>query len=92
MISAQDKVALLIGNEHYRTENTLPAAAIDLRTLSGILTRMHFKVVTLLDLYKEEALNAVNTFCELLDEGVYGKGSVDKTYFLFKPLRFILVR
>ena len=71
---AQAKVALLIGTEKYHVAHEpLPAARNDVLLLEKHLKDMDFMVVTLLDLKKDELIQHVKWFCELLDKGVYGK-------------------
>ncbi|XP_059687871.1 mucosa-associated lymphoid tissue lymphoma translocation protein 1-like [Gavia stellata] len=69
---ATDKVALLIGNMHYRHHKQLKAPMVDVHALSALLRQLDFKVVSLLDLRKAEMQMAVNEFLLLLDKGVYG--------------------
>ncbi|XP_042650208.1 LOW QUALITY PROTEIN: mucosa-associated lymphoid tissue lymphoma translocation protein 1-like [Tyto alba] len=69
---ATDKVALLIGNMHYRHHKQLKAPMVDVHALSALLCQLDFKVVSLLDLCKAEMQMAVNEFLLLLDKGVYG--------------------
>ena len=67
------KVALLIGIKNYQTYKELPAARSDIYLFQKVLTDMDFKVVSLLDLNKNEMFNAIDTFCSLLNKGVYGE-------------------
>ncbi|XP_019635673.1 PREDICTED: mucosa-associated lymphoid tissue lymphoma translocation protein 1-like [Branchiostoma belcheri] len=70
---ATDKVALVIGNQDYRNQDNLEASINDAYTLSNILrNELDFKVVALTNLDLQDMTNAVQAFCELLDEGVYG--------------------
>ncbi|XP_070543372.1 mucosa-associated lymphoid tissue lymphoma translocation protein 1-like isoform X2 [Ptychodera flava] len=70
---ATDKVALVIANEEYRSEVRLHAPGRDAKTIHRILTEQcGFKVVSLIDLTKEEMWTAVHAFCDLLGKGVYG--------------------
>ncbi|CAH1252722.1 MALT1 [Branchiostoma lanceolatum] len=70
---ATDKVALVIGNQFYRNQDNLEASINDAYTLSNILrNQLDFKVVALTNLDLQDMTNAVQAFCELLDEGVYG--------------------
>ena len=71
---ATDKVALLIGNEDYRTGERLVAPGNDMAKLADKLQseQMYFKVVSLLDLTLKEMRKALDIFCSLLNEGVYG--------------------
>lgn len=64
---------LLIGNNEYKQEKPLFAPANDVSDLAELFTLMDYKVVSLLNLTKEEMINAVDFFCDLLYEGVYGK-------------------
>ncbi|XP_013379500.1 mucosa-associated lymphoid tissue lymphoma translocation protein 1 homolog [Lingula anatina] len=70
--TATDKVVLLIGNHHYRCEKNLIAPPNDIRDLQNLFEEMNFKVVSLINLTKEQILNAVDEFCKLLFKGVYG--------------------
>ncbi|XP_069505523.1 mucosa-associated lymphoid tissue lymphoma translocation protein 1-like isoform X2 [Ambystoma mexicanum] len=69
---ATDKVALLIGNMTYRNHKELKAPMVDVHELTNLLRQLDFKVVSLLDLSKEEMQAAVSEFLLLLDKGVYG--------------------
>nr|KAG5706566.1 hypothetical protein BaRGS_028737 [Batillaria attramentaria] len=67
-----DKLALLIGNYDYRSQNSLKAPQTDIQNLSHIFQRiLGFKVVSLLNLTLVEMNSAVEEFCELIDSGVY---------------------
>ncbi|XP_031460590.1 mucosa-associated lymphoid tissue lymphoma translocation protein 1-like isoform X2 [Phasianus colchicus] len=69
---ATDKVALLVGNMHYMHHKDLRAPMVDVHALSALLRQLDFKVVSLLDLRRDEMQMAVNEFLLLLDKGVYG--------------------
>lgn len=69
---AEDKVALLIGNQNYSNHVSLNSVIVDVKTLAELLTQMDFKVLTLINLEKHEMHNAVDEFCNLLDTNVYG--------------------
>ena len=69
---ATDKVALLIGNEDYRSEKKLTAPQNDVKILSEIFMNLNFKVVSLVNLTLNEMESAIMKFVEMLDEGVYG--------------------
>ncbi|XP_075759431.1 mucosa-associated lymphoid tissue lymphoma translocation protein 1-like isoform X3 [Pelodiscus sinensis] len=69
---ATDKVALLIGNMNYLHHKHLKAPMVDVHELTNLLRQLDFKVVSLLDLSKDEMQMAVNEFLLLLDKGVYG--------------------
>ncbi|CAM4626746.1 mucosa-associated lymphoid tissue lymphoma translocation protein 1-like [Lepidochelys kempii] len=69
---ATDKVALLMGNMNYLHHKHLKAPMVDVHELSNLLRQLDFKVVSLLDLSKDEMQMAVNEFLLLLDKGVYG--------------------
>ncbi|XP_077373064.1 mucosa-associated lymphoid tissue lymphoma translocation protein 1 [Festucalex cinctus] len=69
---AVDKVALLIGNLNYSNHPGLMAPVMDVHELANLLQQLGFRVVSLLDLTKEEMQAAVNKFFDLLDRGVYG--------------------
>ncbi|WAQ98574.1 MALT1-like protein, partial [Mya arenaria] len=66
-----DKVALLIGNSDYLSENSLKAPPNDIREMADSLVSINFKVVMLLNLTKPEFENAVIEFCKLIDKNVY---------------------
>uniref|UniRef100_A0A8C8RSD9 Mucosa-associated lymphoid tissue lymphoma translocation protein 1 n=1 Tax=Pelusios castaneus TaxID=367368 RepID=A0A8C8RSD9_9SAUR len=70
--AATDKVALLIGNMNYLHHKHLKAPMVDVYELTNLLRQLDFKVVSLLDLSKDEMQMAVNEFLLLLDKGVYG--------------------
>lgn len=70
--SATDKVALLVGNMHYLHHKDLRAPMVDVHALSALLRQLDFKVVSLLDLRRDEMQMAVDEFLLLLDKGVYG--------------------
>lgn len=69
---ATDKVALLVGNMHYVHHKHLRAPMVDVHALSALLRQLDFKVVSLLDLRRDEMQMAVDEFLLLLDKGVYG--------------------
>ncbi|XP_065434207.1 mucosa-associated lymphoid tissue lymphoma translocation protein 1-like isoform X2 [Chrysemys picta bellii] len=69
---ATDKVALLMGNMNYLHHKHLKAPMVDVHELTNLLRQLDFKVVSLLDLSKDEMQMAVNEFLLLLDKGVYG--------------------
>lgn len=71
--AATDKVALLVGNNHYQNHPNLMAPITDVFELSLLLKKLGFRVVSLLDLNKVEMMIAVNQFLQLLGKGVYGK-------------------
>ncbi|NWW30379.1 MALT1 protein, partial [Panurus biarmicus] len=71
VLAATDKVALLIGNMHYRHHKQLQAPVVDVHALGALLRQLDFKVVSLLDLCMAEMQMAVNEFLLLLDKGVY---------------------
>ncbi|XP_043391824.1 mucosa-associated lymphoid tissue lymphoma translocation protein 1 isoform X2 [Chelonia mydas] len=70
--TATDKVALLMGNMNYLHHKHLKAPMVDVHELTNLLRQLDFKVVSLLDLSKDEMQMAVNEFLLLLDKGVYG--------------------
>ncbi|CAE1297159.1 MALT1 [Acanthosepion pharaonis] len=70
--AATDKVALLIGNEDYRSEKKLTAPQNDVEILSEIFMHLNFKVVSLVNLTLNEMESAIMKFIEMLDKGVYG--------------------
>uniref|UniRef100_A0A8C8RR73 Uncharacterized protein n=1 Tax=Pelusios castaneus TaxID=367368 RepID=A0A8C8RR73_9SAUR len=72
VVVATDKVALLIGNMNYLHHKHLKAPMVDVYELTNLLRQLDFKVVSLLDLSKDEMQMAVNEFLLLLDKGVYG--------------------
>uniref|UniRef100_S4RBX5 MALT paracaspase 2 n=1 Tax=Petromyzon marinus TaxID=7757 RepID=S4RBX5_PETMA len=72
VITATEKVALVIGNLSYRNHTALRAPLVDARDLTSLLRVLDFRVVTLIDLDLQHMRLAVARFLELLDEGVYG--------------------
>ncbi|XP_059190442.1 mucosa-associated lymphoid tissue lymphoma translocation protein 1 [Centropristis striata] len=72
VLTATDKVALLIGNLNYSHHPDLMAPVMDVHELSNLLQQLGFRVVSLLDLTKEEMQAAIDKFIQLLDRGVYG--------------------
>ncbi|XP_037306671.2 mucosa-associated lymphoid tissue lymphoma translocation protein 1 [Pungitius pungitius] len=70
--TATDKVALLIGNLNYSNHPPLMAPIMDVHELANLLQQLGFRVVSLLDLTREEMLTAIDKFIQLLDRGVYG--------------------
>ncbi|KAM9352115.1 mucosa-associated lymphoid tissue lymphoma translocation protein 1 [Symphorus nematophorus] len=71
-LTATDKVALLIGNMNYSNHPDLMAPIMDVHELANLLQQLGFRVVSLLDLTREEMLAAIDKFIQLLDRGVYG--------------------
>lgn len=71
-VLATDKVALLIGNLNYANHPKLMAPVLDVHELSNHLQHLGFRVVSLLDLTREEMLASITHFIDLLDKGVYG--------------------
>ena len=69
--SAQEKVALLIGNGHYKKMPELKNVECDIRNLQGALTSLRFKVISLLDLTYDEMIKALGHFYGFLKAGVY---------------------
>ncbi|KAL4608030.1 hypothetical protein GN956_G24887 [Arapaima gigas] len=69
---ATDKVALLMGNMNYQHHRQLRAPMADVHQLTNLLRQLDFKVVSLLDLTRQEMHSAVTEFLLLLDRGVYG--------------------
>lgn len=72
-VLATDKVALLIGNLNYSNHPGLMAPIMDVHELANLLQQLGFRVVSLLDLTREEMLAAIDKFIQLLDRGVYGQ-------------------
>nr|XP_046163754.1 mucosa-associated lymphoid tissue lymphoma translocation protein 1-like isoform X3 [Oncorhynchus gorbuscha] len=70
-LTATDKVALLIGNLNYSHHPDLMAPTMDVHELANLLQQLGFRVVSLLDLTREEMLAAIDKFLLLLDRGVY---------------------
>ncbi|XP_068459373.1 mucosa-associated lymphoid tissue lymphoma translocation protein 1 [Clinocottus analis] len=70
--TATDKVALLIGNLNYTHHPPLMAPIMDVHELANLLQQLGFRVVSLLDLTRQEMLAAIDKFIQLLDRGVYG--------------------
>ncbi|KAM4734269.1 mucosa-associated lymphoid tissue lymphoma translocation protein 1 [Anableps anableps] len=71
-LTATDKVALLIGNLNYRYHHGLMAPVMDVHELANLLQQLGFRVVSLLDLTRQEMMVAIDKFIQLLDRGVYG--------------------
>ncbi|KAM4553486.1 mucosa-associated lymphoid tissue lymphoma translocation protein 1 [Fundulus diaphanus] len=71
-LTATDKIALLIGNLNYRYHPGLMAPIMDVHELANLLQQLGFRVVSLLDLTREEMMAAIDKFIQLLDRGVYG--------------------
>ncbi|KAL5266969.1 hypothetical protein ACHWQZ_G004123 [Mnemiopsis leidyi] len=72
--TATDKVALIIGNQSYweSTFGDIVHAEDDARDISAALKSMNFKVVSLINLTRDEMLAACDNFYKLLSSGVYG--------------------
>ncbi|CAL8355844.1 unnamed protein product [Lota lota] len=70
--TATDKVALLIGNLNYVHHPGLMAPTMDVHELGNLLQQLDFRVVSLIDLTREEMKAAIDKFLDLLDRGVYG--------------------
>uniref|UniRef100_A0A3Q1ESL6 Mucosa-associated lymphoid tissue lymphoma translocation protein 1-like n=1 Tax=Acanthochromis polyacanthus TaxID=80966 RepID=A0A3Q1ESL6_9TELE len=70
-VDTSDKVALLIGNLNYSHHPGLMAPIMDVHELGNLLQQLDFRIVSLLDLTREEMLAAIDKFIELLDRGVY---------------------
>ncbi|XP_041082618.1 mucosa-associated lymphoid tissue lymphoma translocation protein 1-like [Polyodon spathula] len=68
---ATDKVALLIGNLNYSNHPNLIAPMMDVQELANLLHALNFRVVSLLNVTKEEMAAAIQEFVKLLDKGVY---------------------
>lgn len=83
-VSATDKVALLIGNLNYANHIGLMAPIMDVHELGNLLQQLGFRVVSLLDLTKEEMLAAIDKFIQLLDKGVYGEYNLPSIFFSSK--------
>ena len=75
MISAKEKVALLIGNDVYCNLSNLKSPRNDVVTIAQILKEIGFKVITLHNLTLHEMRGALKIFCSLVPEGGYGKGA-----------------
>ncbi|XP_027894298.1 mucosa-associated lymphoid tissue lymphoma translocation protein 1 [Xiphophorus couchianus] len=71
-LTATDKVALLIGNLNYSCHPGLMAPVMDVHELGNLLQQLGFRVVSLLDLTRQEMMAAIDKFIQLLDRGVYG--------------------
>lgn len=81
-LSATDKVALLIGNLNYAHHPGLMAPIMDVHELANLLQQLGFRVVSLLDLTREEMLAAIEKFIQLLDRGVYGEINLPLHFFV----------
>ncbi|XP_041073910.1 mucosa-associated lymphoid tissue lymphoma translocation protein 1-like isoform X2 [Polyodon spathula] len=68
---ATDKVALLVGNLNYSNHPNLIAPMMDVQELANLLHALNFRVVSLLNVTKEEMAAAIQEFVKLLDKGVY---------------------
>ncbi|KAK3601057.1 hypothetical protein CHS0354_029283 [Potamilus streckersoni] len=66
-----DKVALLIGNSDYKSEQPLHAPKSDVQVFASTFRSLDFKVVSLLNLTKPEIEAAVNEFCNLIGKNIY---------------------
>lgn len=62
-----------MGNMNYKFHRQLRAPMADVHELANLLRQLHFKVVSLLDLDRQEMHSAVREFLLLLDRGVYGE-------------------
>ncbi|KAG2470897.1 S28A1 protein, partial [Polypterus senegalus] len=71
-VAATDKVALLIGNLNYSHHPNLIAPVMDVHELAHLLQELNFRVVSLLDLTKQEMTAAILQYQQLLSKGVYG--------------------
>lgn len=69
-------MALLIGNLNYSHHPGLMAPTMDVHELANLLQQLGFRVVSLLDLTREEMLAAIDKFIQLLGKGVYGECNV----------------
>lgn len=75
---AADKIALVIGNRDYvrlpLNESPLVHTCNDAKMLASILRKpeMDFKVISLMNLTRDEMYQALSIFYSLLGEGVYG--------------------
>ena len=81
--TATDKVALLIGNQDYRSAKRLIAPELDVEKLAVVLSELDFKVISLLNLNLQEMNFALSAFCALLNSGVYGK---DNSFFISRQV------
>ncbi|KAK2567935.1 Mucosa-associated lymphoid tissue lymphoma translocation protein 1-like protein [Acropora cervicornis] len=76
--TAADKIALVIGNRDYvhlpLDESPLVHTCSDAKMLASILRKpeMGFKVISLMNLTRDEMTKALKKFYSLLGEGVYG--------------------
>uniref|UniRef100_A0A3P8W5W7 Mucosa-associated lymphoid tissue lymphoma translocation protein 1-like n=1 Tax=Cynoglossus semilaevis TaxID=244447 RepID=A0A3P8W5W7_CYNSE len=70
-VNVTDKVALLIGNLNYSQHPGLMAPVMDVHKLANLLRQLGFRVVSLLDLTRDEMLAAIERFIQLLNRGVY---------------------
>jgi len=67
-------LALIIGVSTYRSHGgTLAAVENDVQATVEVFEKMKFKVVSLLDLTLSEMTDAINMFCDLLSQDVYGE-------------------
>ena len=89
-VLATDKVALLIGNLNYSHHPDLMAPIMDVHELANLLQQLGFRVVSLLDLTREEMLAAIDKFLQLLDRGVYGECNFPLVIFFSKLATFMI--
>ena len=73
LLSAKEKVALLIGNDVYCNLGNLKSPRYDVITIAQILRRLGFKVIALHNLTLHEMRSALKIFSSLVPEGGYGK-------------------
>lgn len=72
------------------------APLMDVHELANLLQQLNFRVVSLLDLTREEMLAAIDKFIQLLDKGVYGQWDfsicVDFTHDFKAPRSLFLIK
>ncbi|XP_024936370.1 mucosa-associated lymphoid tissue lymphoma translocation protein 1 isoform X2 [Cephus cinctus] len=66
------KVALLIANSDYTNFDPVKKAKNDAALIARLLEDIGFNVICLSNLTVNQMRNAINIFCKLLSEGVYG--------------------
>lgn len=63
------------------------APVMDVHELANLLQQLGFRVVSLLDLTRQEMVAAIDKFIQLLDRGVYGESIFDKISYVPNGLK-----
>ena len=68
-------MALIVGNSVYQAQDIMPLPTVcnDVKLMESKLAELGFKVISLVNLEKQEMEVAIKEFCLLLDQGIYGK-------------------